>query len=183
MKKEEYLKTSFVNQFINEDKERYMVYKANKERGRFYYLNEKIELLELLDKSGFDLEKPGTFLFSELVLEIYENIVSCSTKLDDYKLMLVLKDLNSERSLIYKGISDRLGIKEDALVEYIYDATSNISKECKDTDLRNNMLGSNYQDSKPSVLAYNASKYYEKFKKEGYKKPIMHGLVKKIKKK
>lgn len=183
MKKEEYLKTSFVNQFINEDRERYMVYKANKERGRFFYLNEKIELLELLDKSGFDLEKPGTFLFSELVLEIYGNNVSCSTKLDDYKLMVVLKDLNSERSLIYKGISDRLGIKEDALVEYIYDATSNISKECKDIDLRNNMLGPNYQDSKPSVLAYNASKYYEKFKKEEYKKPIKHGLVKKIKKK
>lgn len=180
MEKKEFEGLSLLNQFINEDREKYMVYKTNKEKGVFIPQSDGIYLLELLDYIGFDINKPGTYLFRELVSEIYGDVLSSSTKMGDYKSMVVLKDLNSEKSKIYMGISDRLGIKEEGFVEYIHDATDNIEKECMDKELRTTLLGLNFRDQKPSMMAYKIAKYYEKVRAEGYVKPLKHGLVKEI---
>ena len=177
MEKRIFESTSLLNRFINEDRERYMVYKTYKERGVYIPQGEDIYLLELLDNMGFDVNKPGTYLFRELVSEIYGDVIS-SEDLGDYKSTLVLKDLNNERPFIYTVISNRLDIKPEGFYEYIYDATTNINKDCSDKLLRTTVLGANYNNQKPGMMAYNIAKYYEKFRRGEYKKPLSYGLVK-----
>ncbi len=177
MEKRIFESTSLLNRFINEDRERYMVYKTYKERGVYIPQGEDIYLLELLDNMGFDVNKPGTYLFRELVSEIYGDVIS-SEDLGDYKSTLVLKDLNNERPFIYTVISNRLDIKPEGFYEYIYDATSKINRDCDDKLLRATVLGSNYNNQKPGMMAYNIAKYYDKFRRGEYKKPLIYGLVK-----
>ena len=74
--------------------------------------------------------------------------------------------------------SNRLDIKPEGFYEYIYDATSNINRDCDDKLLRTTVLGSNYNNQKPGMMAYNIAKYYEKFRIGEYKKPLIYGLVK-----
>jgi len=176
MEKRIFESTCLLNRFINEDRERYMVYKTYKERGVYIPQGEDIYLLELLDNMGFDVNKPGTYLFRELVSEIYGDVIS-NEDLGDYKSTLVLKDLNDERPFIYTVISNRLDIKPEGFYEYIYDVTSNINKDCSDKLLRTTVLGANYNNQKPGMMAYNIAKYYEKFRRGEYKKPLSYGLV------
>lgn len=183
MEKKIFENSSLLNQFINEDREVYMQYKANKERGAFIPQGDGIYLLELLDYIGFDIDNPGTYLFRELVSDIYGGLLSNKDSLRDYKATIIHRDLDSERPLMYKVISDRLGINPEGFYEYVYDATSTISKDCKDKALREHVLGPNFRDLKPGIMAYNIAKKYEQVRKEGYVKPLKHGLVKEIKKK
>lgn len=183
MEKKEFEKTSLINQIVNEDRERYMVYKTNKNNGNIIPQEERFYLLELLDDMGFDINRPGTYLFRELVKDIHSDVVSCSPSLGDYKSAIIFKDLNSEKSFVYTVLADRLGINTEGLTEYLYDAVENISEECSDKDLRSFILGYEFRNKKPSVLAYDVAKYFEKTSKMETKPQVKHGLVKEIKKK
>ena len=184
MEKKEFESTSITNQMINEDRERYMVYKTNKENGIFVPQGESIYLLELLDVLGFPMDKPGTYFFRELVSDICGDIESCDCKLSDYKTAIVLKDLSSEKPILFSVISDRLGIRPEGFNEYVYDAISNIDNNHADKTLSEVVLGSSKNQSN-SIMAYNIAKYYEYAKAIGAKQPIKKrlGLVKEIKKK
>ena len=183
MEKKEFENTSLLNRIVNEDREAYLIYRTNKENGVFISQNDNIYLLELLDYMGFDINKPGTYLFRELVADIYGGLLSDKSALRDYKAQIIRNDLNKEKPFMYNVISDRLGIKTEGFYEYVYDATSTINKDCKDTELRKIVLGLNFRDLKPGIMAYMIAKSYEKVRREGYTKTLKPGLVKKIKKK
>ena len=172
MENKEYWETSPINQLVNENMEKYLAYKEDNES----VIAEDVHLIELLDKLGFDTNKPGTYLFKELVSEIYDDVIASKDKTSEYKNILVFKDLNKDRPFLYRVISDRLGIKEEAFAEYIYDAVSTIDKADP------YLCDSKKQSA--GIMAYNIAMHYEQLKKielNPVKKNIK--LVKKIKKK
>ena len=151
MENKEYWETSPINQLVNENMEKYLAYKEDNES----VIAEDVHLIELLDKLGFDTNKPGTYLFKELVSEIYDDVIASKDKTSEY---------------------NRLGIKEEAFAEYIYDAVSTIDKADP------YLCDSKKQSA--GIMAYNIAMHYEQLKKielNPVKKNIK--LVKKIKKK
>ena len=93
MENKEYWETSPINQLVNENMEKYLAYKEDNES----VIAEDVHLIDLLDKLGFDTNKPGTYLFKELVSEIYDDVIASKDKTSEYKNILVFKDLNKDR--------------------------------------------------------------------------------------
>lgn len=143
------------------DKERYSKYKENKGKGAFLPERMDIHILELLERIGFPMEEKGTYLYKELILEVYEKIQS---GVEEKELLSELKDKFSN---IYTYVSQEwLEINQVRYLNYLEDATKKIQYRTSDKKLARKLYKSVNPTKDYGVLAYKIAKYYQLVQKE-----------------
>lgn len=115
-----------------------------------------IKIMELLDKLGFSMEEDGTYLYNELIREVYEKIGHDETD-RSFGLILELKDKYSN---FYTSIArDWLEMNPDDFIDSIEDSVSKIDYTVVDEKLFNRIYNYNYPVDNFGYLAYKIANY------------------------
>ena len=163
---------NYASMKVNEYRERYEIYKAEKAKGISYPVPKYIEMLGVLEKLGFPMDKPGTYLLSVLAEEAYNKFSA-----EDYDEAMqashvVLTDLSRKRSFTSMDIANGLNIMSNDFEEYINDAINSIDKNNVDQKVANRIYGPYKRNKEYGVLAYQIAKYYEYEEKKENKNVI-----------
>ena len=117
--------TSFAKAIAKKDKEKYEQYKAG-----IYKSDEKsdygdIYILALLEGMGFPMDKLGTYLYKELIMEVKEQLKEKEETIESYNE--IYDDVNNFDSILYLWVaSDYLEIGRKTFMLYMKQAFDSI---------------------------------------------------------
>ena len=150
----------------NVDHELYEKYKAGERDSIDYYQLHDMKALSVLDNLGYPMDKMGTYLFKELILDI-------ESKINLYDLnepKEIIEDLESDESCIRRNVSvEFLGMSDNIYRRLISNAIAGIDNSRIDSELARNIYGINDENEKPEIIAYNIAQYLKSINR----KPII----------
>ena len=115
-----------------------------------------IKIMELLDKLGFSMEEDGTYLYNELIREVYEKIGHDETD----RSFGLIRELKDKYSNFYTSIArDWLEMNPDDFIDSIEDSVSKIDYTVVDEKLFNRIYNYNYPVDNFGYLAYKIANY------------------------
>ena len=155
----------------NQDKDNYIKYKIGKLGKVSSLVLNNMKILEVLEKLGFDMDELGTYLYKDLIEEVYQFLNKKPSEEEVNKLKLQLSDAFSS---IYYYIArewKEIGVKPFHL--YIEKAIENISYDSIDQDLAKKIYNDELSDY--GSRAFEIASYMS-----GYKKiePILYNRPK-----
>ena len=136
-----------------------------------------MRLLNLLDRLGFNLDELGTYLYKDLVAEIYEQIKDASNRRDMDKCRALMLELSNAYSNIYHYVArecNEIGVKSFHL--YIEKAIENIDEEKVDVALAHKVYGDNPEEQNYGLEAFRLAAYAANKYAYNYHKPKVRKL-------
>lgn len=157
---------SFSDGITFTDKEKYQKYCESK-NGEGLSNDIDTDILKILNDLGFPMEKKGTYLYKELISEVYDRIQKGE---DEKELLLCLKDKCSN---IYTEVSQEwLEMPQLAFLNSVEDSINNIKYKNSDKVLFRKLCKSINPSKDYGVLAFKIAKYYQLLQKENRKTVI-----------
>lgn len=109
-----------------------------------------MQTLELLEKLGYPMEELGTYLYKELIVEVYKEIKELGGREDEEKYQDIISSLKDAFSSFYRFLAiDYLEIGNKAFHLYIQKAILLIDHDKEDEQLLRKIFG-----EKPSDIDY-----------------------------
>ena len=173
--------TSFAIYEANKDRKNYIKYKYGYTDEFSLDKMKNMELLGILESLGYSLDELGTYLYKDVIKEIYDKISDASSRRDIDKCRALMASLSDAFSGFYYYIAEEckeMGLKSFHL--YIKRAIDNIDDSEVDIELSKNIFGENPEENNYGlqafqIAAYVANKYSYKDVKE-YKKVLAKKL-------
>ncbi|MEE3342576.1 MAG: hypothetical protein VZS44_00615 [Bacilli bacterium] len=152
--------TSFAIHEANRDKENFEKYKNGNTEELSEETIKDMRLLQLLQRLGYPMEELGTYLFKDVIAEVYNSIQDESGKKDIDKCRSIMVDLNNPFSNLYHYIArewKELGIKSFHL--FIKKATDKIDYNSIDKGLSKKIYGILPEDNNYGLHAFQIAAY------------------------
>ncbi|MEE3342570.1 MAG: hypothetical protein VZS44_00585 [Bacilli bacterium] len=152
--------TSFARNEANKDKENFEKYKKNEDNFFDEDILDNMRLLDLLQRLGYPMEELGTYLFKDVIYEVYNYIKDDNGDRDDEKCSHIMKELSNPFSSFYLYIArewKELGIKPFHL--FIRRSQDNIDYKSIDKGLVKKIYGNNMGDSNYGFHAFQIAAY------------------------
>lgn len=129
----------------------------------------EMRILSSLDKLGFSLDHPGTYLLKEFVTEISDYI-----NISNYEeSRLFLGEVSSERSVIRKGLAcEYLEISDGIFIKGINDAISKIDHDRTDKEFAKQVYGPNGMSDNIGTVAYQIALDYNHWEEEKTRREV-----------
>ena len=171
---------SYAMNEANEDKKRYSLFKQGYTQVFTEEENKNMQVLSILERLGYSLDELGTYLYKDVIVEVYKKIedVSRSKNIDMYSVLI--SQLNDAFSNFYHNLAREnkdMGVKSFHL--YINKAIEKINDDV-DKELSKRIYGDNPEELNYGlqafqIAAYVADKHAYNNALE-YKKPLVKKL-------
>lgn len=172
--------SSFAIWNAKNDRTKYEQYKLKEltEMGEYDKLN--IDILSILDSLGFSMDELGTYLYKDLIIEIYGEIKDISYNRNDAeKCRDLLKSLDDASSNFYSWIArDDKEMSVTAFHSCIEQAIAKINAKAIDIGLLAKISGINPVEMNYGVFAFQIASYYANKYKATCEKPVIKNLNK-----
>ncbi|MBE6160219.1 MAG: hypothetical protein E7157_04145 [Lactobacillales bacterium] len=152
--------SSYAMHVAYSDKEMYEKSKEGKLENIEEYQKRDINILSLLEGLGYPMDELGTYLYKDVIVEVYEIVKDVSKRTDMDKCRDLMKELNDAYSNFYRWIArddKEMGIASFHL--YIEQAISKIDEEAIDQELAIKVFGSNPEDMNYGLQAFQLASY------------------------
>ena len=152
--------SSYAMYVANSDKNMYEKSKEGILENIEEYQQRGINILSLLEGLGYPMDELGTYLYKDVIAEIYEVVKDVSKRTDMDKCRDLMKELNDAYSNFYRWIArddKEMGIASFHL--YIEQAISKIDEESIDKELAVKVFGSNPEDINYGLQAFQLASY------------------------
>ena len=171
---------SYAMNEANEDKKKYSLFKQGYTQVFTEEENKNMQVLSILERLGYSLDELGTYLYKDVIVEVYKKIedVSRSKNIDMYSVLI--SQLNDAFSNFYHNLAREnkdMGVKSFHL--YINKAIEKINDDV-DKELSKRIYGDNPEELNYGlqafqIAAYVADKHAYNNALE-YKKPLVKKL-------
>ena len=165
----------------NIDKENYAKFKLGETDGFSNSVIRDMNLLNLLERLGYPMDELGTYLYKDMIAEIYALLPSESNRKDINRCRALMSELTDAYSQFYHNIArdwKEMGIKSFHL--HIQRAIDRINDEIVDKELSKRMFGDNPSDLDYGLQAFQIAAYaqnkYSYDNTQQYKKPLVRKL-------
>ena len=173
--------TSFAILEAKRDKSNYIKYKEGITDNFPEEVLTSMKILDILNNLGYPMNELGTYLYKDVILEVYNSIQNISNRNDIEKCRKLLEELNDTFSNFYHYIArewKELGVKPFHL--YIQQSIERINNNNINKELSKKIYGDkeeekNYGLNAFQIAAYVSNKYSFNNTKE-YQKPIIKKL-------
>lgn len=177
--------TSFVMQEANRAKNIYEKYKTGGKKELSEETSKDMIILEILQKLGFPLDELGTYLYKDMIREIYDRLDNIKTLKEVYQYKTLLNELGNPFSSFYLHVARELndiGIKSFHL--YIQKAILKIEEEHINMELLQSIYDNKFDKQNYGIDAYKIAAYTLKQNKFFSEKTNEHKkkLIRKIEK-
>lgn len=152
--------TSYAMWVASSDKKEYEKFKAGKKRKVSNAEIRDIKILALLEGLGYPMEELGTYLYKDVITEIYEFLKGVSAPEDMQKCKELLIELNDGFSEFYHCIAredKEMGVKSFHL--YIQRAIERIDNQKINKELSKSIYGDTVEEMSYGVQAFQIAAY------------------------
>lgn len=140
-----------------------------------------MNLLSILEKLGYPLDELGTYLYKDVIAEVYEFLKGISKRSDMEKCRNMLSQLNDSYSQFYHNIArgnKEMGI--NAFHLYIQNAIDKIQEDSINKKLSSKIFGKKTEEltygTQAFLIASYTSNLYSCDNVEEYSKPVVKSL-------
>ncbi len=169
--------SSFAMFCANKSKEDYAKYLAGEKEDFSDDKLRDMRILNLLARLRFNLDELGTYLYKDLIVEVYEKIKDVSNRKDMDKCRALMSDLSDAYSSIYHYVArecNEIGVKSFHL--YIQKAIEKIDEEKVDLELALKVYGQNPEEQNYGAEAFRLAAYAAEKYAYNYQKPKVKKL-------
>lgn len=144
----------------NLDKKMYEEYKVGKLKDISLTKQRDVNILSLLEGLGFPMDELGTYLYKDVIGEVYEQVKDISKREDMQKCRELMKELTDAYSCFYRFIArDDKEMGLSSFHFYIEQAISKIDEKLIDKELAVKVFGTNPEDTNYGLLSFQLASY------------------------
>lgn len=138
-----------------------------------------INILRILEGLGYPMDELGTYLYKDVIVEVYKEVKDVSSRKDMNKCRELMASLNNAYSDFYRWIArDDKEMGVTLFHSYIEEAISKIDDNAIDKELAVKVFGSNPEDLNYGLQAFQLACYIANHysMEPDFKKPKIMGL-------